>query len=214
MKFTKYMLIMASLVPSASVMAETTTAVPAVGGNPTGTININGVIRTSTCSIGSPSTTDVVFNISKADISAATLGSILTKDPTPITIHVSSCKDTALGMTVAASVSDKYSPIHGFFGRSKDPDPQDPDHALCYLVGLKDDPVVSGGDTATDPGYHILKVNTAASRISPVIIKDTSGSGEFDLSLVTKVARSWQPFSPDRLKSVLHTTYTYTFTYV
>ncbi|EBM0567342.1 hypothetical protein GKU49_21320 [Salmonella enterica] len=213
MKFTKYMLIMASLVPSASVMAETTTAVPAVGGNPTGTININGVIRTSTCSIGSPSTTDVVFNISKADISAATPGSLLTRD-LPVVIHVSSCNDTALGMTVTASVSDKYSPTHGFFGRSKDPDPQDPDHALYYLVSLKDDPVVSGGDTATDPGYHILKVNTAASRVSPVIIKDTSGSGEFDLSLVTKVARSYQTFSPDKLKSVLHTTYYYTFTYV
>ncbi|EKR1732232.1 TPA_asm: hypothetical protein G4L33_004662 [Salmonella enterica subsp. enterica serovar Madelia] len=209
MKFIKYMLIMASLVPGAGIMAATP-VVPAVGGNPTGTVNINGVIRTSTCSIGSPSTTDVEFNISKADISSAAPGSILTKD-LPVVIHVSSCNDTALGMTVTANVSDGYSPTHGFFGRSKDPDPQDPDHALYYFVSLKDGPVVSGGDTATDPGYHILKVNATAS---PVIIKDTSGSGEFDLSLVTKVARSWQPFSPDRLKSVLHTAYYYTFTYV
>ncbi|EBW3901489.1 hypothetical protein DPJ78_23730 [Salmonella enterica subsp. enterica serovar Panama] len=180
MKFIKYMLIMASLVPGAGIMAATP-AVPAVGGNPTGTVNINGVIRTSTCSIGSPSTTDVGFNISKADISAAAPGDLLTK-ALPVTIHVSSCNNTALGMTVTASVSDASSPTHGAFGSWRDPN-----HALYYLVSLKDDPVVSGGDTATDPGYHILKVNGTAS---PVIIKDTSGSGEFDLSLVTKVARS------------------------
>ncbi|EJJ4341512.1 hypothetical protein VQ335_003305 [Salmonella enterica] len=210
MKFIKYMLIMASLVPGAGIMAATP-AVPAVGGNPTGTVNINGVIRTSTCSIGSPSTTDVGFNISKADISAVASGGFIAKDLTPVTIHVSSCKDTALGMTVTASVSDASSPTHGAFGSWRDPDPQDPNHALYYLVSLKDDPVVSGGDTATDPGYHILKVNGTAS---PVIIKDTSGSGEFDLSLVTKVARSQYTFSPDKLKSVLHTAYYYTFTYV
>ncbi|EAO9181869.1 type 1 fimbrial protein [Salmonella enterica] len=209
MKFIKYMLIMASLVPSAGIMAATP-AVPAVGGNPTGTVKINGVIRTSTCSIGSPSTTDVVFNISKADISAAAPGDLLTK-ALPVTIHVSSCNNTALGMTVTASVSDASSPTHGAFGSWRDPDPQDPNHALYYLVSLKDDPVVSGGDTATDPGYHILKVNGTAS---PIIIKDTSGSGEFDLSLVTKVARSQYTFSPDKLKSVLHTAYYYTFTYV
>ncbi|EAW0864680.1 hypothetical protein A8N29_23455 [Salmonella enterica] len=181
MKFIKYMLIMASLVPSAGIMAATP-AVPAVGGNPTG----------------------------KADISAAAPGDLLTK-ALPVTIHVSSCNNTALGMTVTASVSDASSPTHGAFGSWRDPDPQDPNHALYYLVSLKDDPVVSGGDTATDPGYHILKVNGTAS---PIIIKDTSGSGEFDLSLVTKVARSQYTFSPDKLKSVLHTAYYYTFTYV
>lgn len=73
MRLSKYALILAGLVSSAGAMAATPTA-PAVGGNPTGTININGVIRTSTCSIGSPSTTNVGFNTSKADISAVRCG--------------------------------------------------------------------------------------------------------------------------------------------
>ncbi|EBE4456193.1 hypothetical protein FHD89_24630 [Salmonella enterica] len=207
MKLSKYALIVAGLVSSASVMAETTAAAPAVGGNPTGTVNINGVIRTSTCSIGSPSTTDVGFNISKADISAVASGGFIAKDLTPVTIHVSSCNDTALGMTVKAASPDASAKTHGLFDKS-----QDPDNALYYLVGLKDSAVVSGGDTATVSGYHIVQVDGNNPAGNAISIKDTSGSGDFDLSLQTMVARNGAT-SPDNLKSALATTYTYTFTY-
>ncbi|EAA7440692.1 hypothetical protein ITK37_004295 [Salmonella enterica] len=207
MKLSKYALIVAGLVSSASVMAETTTAAPAVGGNPTGTVNINGVIRTSTCSIGSPSTTDVGFNISKADISAVASGGFIAKDLTPVTIHVSSCKDTALGMTVKAASPDASAKTHGLFDKS-----QDPDNALYYLVGLKDSAVVSGGDTTTVSGYHIVQVDGNNPAGNAISIKDTSGSGDFDLNLQTMVARNGAT-SPDKLESALATTYTYTFTY-
>ncbi|EDW3335698.1 hypothetical protein IAI95_004483 [Salmonella enterica] len=206
MRLSKYALILAGLVSSAGAMAATPTA-PAVGGNPTGTININGVIRTSTCSIGSPSTTDVGFNTSKADISAVASGGFVAKDLTPVTIHVSSCKDTALGMTVKATNSDAANVSHGLFDKS-----QDPDSALYYVVGLKDDAMVSGGDDATVPGYHIVQVDGNAPAGNAIAIKDTAGSGEFDLNLATMVARNGNT-SPDNLSSTLNTTYTYTFTY-
>ncbi|EAV2646567.1 hypothetical protein P3N43_002548 [Salmonella enterica] len=206
MRLSKYALILAGLVSSAGAMAATPAA-PSVGGNPTGTININGVIRTSTCSIGSPSTTDVGFNISKADISSVASGGFVAKDLTPVTIHVSSCQDTALGMTVKATDSDSVALTHGFFDKS-----QDPDNALYYVVGLKDDAVVSGGDTTTVPGYHIVQVDGNAPAGDAISIKDTAGTGEFDLSLATMVARNAN-ISPDNLQSTLDTTYTYTFTY-
>ncbi|EBX7334574.1 hypothetical protein DS513_24130 [Salmonella enterica subsp. enterica serovar Sandiego] len=208
MRFSKYALILAGLVSSAGAMAATPAA-PSVGGNPTGTININGVIRTSTCSIGSPSTTDVGFNISKADISSVADGGFVVKDLTPVTIHVSSCHDTALGMTVKATDADSSALTHGLFDKS-----QDPDNALYYVVGLKDDAVVSGGDTTTVPGYHIVQVDGNAPASDAISIRETTtgGTGDFDLNLATMVARNGNT-SPDNLQSKLSTTYTYTFTY-
>ncbi|EEG6289990.1 hypothetical protein G3E01_004532 [Salmonella enterica subsp. enterica] len=205
MRLSKYALILAGLVSSAGAMAATPTV--DVGGNPTGTININGVIRTSTCSIGSPNMTDVGFNTSKADISAVASGGFVAKDLTPVTIHVSSCKDTALGMTVKAANFDSANVSHGLFDKS-----QDPDSALYYVVGLQDDAMVSGGDDTTVPGYHIVQVDNNSSAGNAITIKDTAGSGEFDLNLATMVARNGNT-SPDNLSSNLSTTYTYTFTY-
>ncbi|EAA1523701.1 hypothetical protein QDX92_004556 [Salmonella enterica] len=206
MRLSKYALILAGLLSSAGAMAATPAA-PAVGGTPTGTINIDGVIRTSTCSIGAPSTTDVGFNISKADISSVASGGFVVKDLTPVTIQVSSCHDTALGMTVKATDSDSASLTHGLFDKS-----QDPDNALYYVVGLQDDAVVSGGDTTTVPGYHIVQVDGNAPANNAISIRDTSGTGDFDLKLATMVARNGNT-SPDNLHSTLNTTYTYTFTY-
>lgn len=206
MRLSKYALILVGLVSSAGAMAATSVA-PI--GDPTGTINIIGVIRTSTCSIGSPSTTNVSFDISKADIGAAASGGFVAQDLTPVTIHVSNCKDTALGMTVNAVNHDSTDVTHGLFDKS-----QDPDNALYYVVGLKDNTVVSGGDTTTVHGYHIVQVDGNVAAANPIAIKDkdTAGTGAFDLELATMVARNGNT-SPDNLQSALTTNYTYTFTY-
>ncbi|EBD0683178.1 hypothetical protein ABVL59_004745 [Salmonella enterica] len=203
MRLSKYALILAGLLSSAGAMAAATP-----GGTPTGTVNIDGVIRTSSCSIGTPSTTDVGFNISKVDINAAAANGLIAQDLTPVTIHVTSCKDTALGMTVTAGNPDATKVTHGLFDSS-----QDPDTALYYVVGLKDDPTVTGGDTATAPGYHIVQVDGKSSASDPITIKDSSGgTGEFDVTLQTMVGRNGST-SADNLASKLSTSYTYTFTY-
>ncbi|EHM7409224.1 hypothetical protein KGY18_004745 [Salmonella enterica] len=203
MRLSKYALILAGLVSSAGAMAAATP-----GGTPTGTVNIDGVIRTSSCSIGAASTQDVGFNISKVDINAAAANGLITQDLTPVTIRVTSCQDTALGMTVKATSHDAANVTHGLFDKS-----QDPDNALYYVVGLKDDPVVTGGDTTTAPGYHIVQVDGNSPAGNPITIKDSAGgTGEFDLTLQTMVGRNGST-SADNLKSKLNTTYTYTFTY-
>ncbi|ECC8259086.1 hypothetical protein DFU17_18625 [Salmonella enterica] len=206
MRLSKYALILVGLVSSAGAMAATSTA-QIVGGDPTGTININGVIRTSTCSIGSPNVTDVGFNTSKADIRSVASGGFVAQNITPVTIHVSSCSDTALGMTVKAANYDTANVSHGLFEKS-----QDPDSALYYVVGLQDAAMVSGGDDTTVSGYHIVQVDGNNPAGNAIVIKDTTGSGEFDLNLATMVARNGNT-SPDNLSSTLNTTYTYTFTY-
>lgn len=203
MRLSKYALILAGLLSSAGAMAAATP-----GGTPTGTVNIDGVIRTSSCSIGAPSTANVGFNISKVDINAAAENGLIAQDLTPVTIHVSSCQDTALGMTVKATASDAANVKHGLFDKS-----QDPDNALYYVVGLKDDPVVTGGDTTTVSGYHIVQVDGNSPASDPITIKDVSGgTGEFDVTLQTMVGRNGN-ISADNLTSKLSTAYTYTFTY-
>ncbi|EDJ2149976.1 hypothetical protein CF418_23430 [Salmonella enterica] len=203
MRLSKYALILAGLLSSAGAMAAATP-----GGTPTGTVNIDGVIRTSSCSIGAPSTASVGFNISKVDINAAAENGLIAQDLTPVTIHVSSCKDTALGMTVKATDPDAANVKHGLFDKS-----QDPDNALYYVVGLKDDPVVTGGDTTTVSGYHIVQVDGNSPASDPITIKDSSGgTGEFDVTLQTMVGRNGN-ISADNLTSKLSTAYTYTFTY-
>ncbi|EJF5652578.1 hypothetical protein ACK1YF_004452 [Salmonella enterica] len=210
MRLSKYALILAGLLSSAGAMAATPAApaAPAVGGNPTGTINIDGVIRNSTCSIGSPSSTDVGFNISKADISSVASGGFVVQNLTPVTIQVSNCQNTALGMTVTAANPDSAAVTHGLFDKT-----QDPDQALYYVVGLQDDAVVSGGDTTSVPGYHIVQVDGHVPANNAISIKDSStNGGKFDLKLATMVARNGST-SPANLQSTLKTTYTYTFTY-
>ncbi|EAV5089655.1 hypothetical protein E4R31_23605 [Salmonella enterica] len=203
MRLSKYALILAGLLSSAGAMAAATP-----GGTPTGTVNIDGVIRTSSCSIGAPSTASVGFNISKVDINAAAENGLIAQDLTPVTIHVSSCQDTALGMTVKATDPDAANVKHGLFDKS-----QDPDNALYYVVGLKDDPVVTGGDTTTVSGYHIVQVDGNSPASDPITIKDSSGgTGEFDVTLQTMVGRNGN-ISADNLTSKLSTAYTYTFTY-
>lgn len=138
MKHFKYTLIFAALVSSASAMAVEPS------GNPSGTVSINGTIRNSTCSIGAPSTTTVNFDISKADINNAKAYDVITRENTPVTILVSNCQNTALGMTVSATAYDPYGATHGLFQKA-----EDPDSVLFYYVGLEKSAYVRGGDEAS-----------------------------------------------------------------
>ncbi|EDX6963879.1 type 1 fimbrial protein [Salmonella enterica subsp. enterica serovar Sandiego] len=113
MKHFKYTLIFAALVSSASAMAVEPS------GNPSGTVSINGTIRNSTCSIGAPSTTTVNFDISKADINNAKAYDVITRENTPVTISVSNCQNTALGMTVSATAYDPYGAPMVYFKKQR-----------------------------------------------------------------------------------------------
>ncbi|EDJ4463989.1 hypothetical protein GE655_19520 [Salmonella enterica] len=202
MKHFKYTLIFAALVSSASAMAVEPS------GNPSGTVSINGTIRNSTCSIGAPSTTTVNFDISKADINNAKAYDVITRENTPVTISVSNCQNTALGMTVSATAYDPYGATHGLFQKA-----EDPDSVLFYYVGLEKSAYVRGGDEASLAGYNIVQLDGNNAATNPVIIKDETGSGDFDLTLNTIVVRNGSS-SAANLGSKLNTSYTYTFTYV
>lgn len=202
-KLSKCALVLAGLLTSAGAMAAGPTDNPVVGGNPSGTITINGVIRNSTCVIGSPSTKVLGFNISKADVDSAASNAVI-KTLDPITIAVQSCTNTPMTMTVTTTDYDSKNVTHGLF---KD----DKDSALYYQVALQNGAQISGGDTTSDPGYHILNVDGSASA-TPIRIEDTS-SGNFELKLETALVHN-NTTAGNNLPSNISTTYTYDLTYL
>ncbi|EHJ7375402.1 type 1 fimbrial protein [Salmonella enterica subsp. enterica serovar Muenchen] len=197
----KYALTFAALVSSASAMA-----VQPIG-NPSGTVSISGTVRNASCSIGAPSSTTVNFDISKADINNTSANDVITRENTPVTISFSNCQNTALGMTVSATDHDTSAVTHGLFDKSVDPD-----SVLYYYVGLEHSDYVSGGDEASVSGYNIVQVDGNNSASAPIVIKDATGSGNFDLSLSTILMRNGSS-SAANLSNRLDTSYTYTFTY-
>ncbi|EDQ5496896.1 hypothetical protein GSC54_005069 [Salmonella enterica] len=201
-KLSKCALVLAGLLTSAGAMAAGPTDNPAVGGDPSNTITINGVIRNSTCVISSPSTKVLGFNISKADVDSAANNAVI-KTLDPITIGVQSCANTPMTMTVTTTDYDSKNVTHGLF---KD----DKDNALYYQVALKNGAQISGGDTTSDPGYHILNVDGSASA-TPIKIEDTN-SGIFDLTLETALVHN-STITGKNLPSNVSTTYTYDLTY-
>ncbi|ECE3530619.1 type 1 fimbrial protein [Salmonella enterica] len=197
----KYALTFAALVSSASAMA-----VQPIG-NPSGTVSISGTVRNASCSIGAPSSTTVNFDISKADIDNTSANDVITRENTPVTIAVSNCQNTALGMTVSATDHDTSAVTHGLFDKSIDPD-----RVLYYYVGLEHSSYVSGGDESSVSGYNIVQVDGNNSASAPIVIKDATGSGKFELSLSTILMRNGSS-SATNLSNKLDTSYTYTFTY-
>ncbi|EAA3660367.1 hypothetical protein QDX91_004537 [Salmonella enterica] len=199
MKLLIYALIMAGMMSCTGVMAADT----AVEDGGTGTISINGTIRTATCSI-SLSSKNVAFELSKSDINTAASGALLqTKE---LDVNISNCAGQKLAMTATASKPDNTSSISGMFESG------DNDKALLYLVGLAEQSsVVSGGDTSTHSGYHLVNLD-GSTGVSAVTITPDATSGQAVVKLDTLIVRNGT-VSANNLGSQVVATYSYNFTY-